>query len=208
MSLVSLLEQGQLWRGSYTESFQTEQIESSGYPALDENLVGGGWLQGQLVELLYAGEGRGEQRLLWPLLRRFSKTDNAIFWVDPPYHPYSLALIQAGIRPSAQCVVYTGSRKERLWALEQILKSGSAHLVVGWLDAQVAPSALRRLQVAVQTGGQLGWIMRPESVREQASVAAYRMVLNSRESGTELTLLKRRGGWPLPSFAVELPEVV
>lgn len=208
MSLVGLLEQGQLWRGSYSEPFQTESVESSGYAPLDERLVGSGWLQGQLVELLYSGEGRGEVRLLWPLLKRFSATGRSVFWVDPPYYPYPLALIQAGIGPATHFVVRTDSRKERLWAIEQVLKSGASPLVLGWLDTQVSSPALRRLQIAAQAGGGLGWMMRPNEVCRQASSAAYRLLLNNPEEGVELTLLKRRGGWPLPPFVLELPEVI
>jgi len=207
MTLVSLLEQGQLWRGSQGELPQADQIESSGYRELDKRLTGNGWLRGQLIELLYAGEGRGELRLLWPLLKHFADDERPIFWIDPPYHPYPLSMLQAGIGLSAQHIVSTASNKERLWAIEQVLKSGSASLVLSWLDAGVSMSNLRRLQLAAQAGGGLGWVMRPEEVREQSSAAAYRVLLRSSGKRLELTLLKRKGGWSLPPFAMDLPEV-
>ncbi|GGC10895.1 CDP-6-deoxy-delta-3,4-glucoseen reductase [Marinobacterium zhoushanense] len=208
VALVSLLERGQLWRGSHTDVAPTEEVEPSGYTALDELLSGGGWLKGQLIELLYSGEGRGELRLLWPLLKRFSSEGRAILWIDPPHQPYSLALLQAGISLSSQRIVSTHSNKERLWAIEQALKSGAVPMVLSWLDSEVPSSALRRLQLAAQAGGVLGWVMRAAEMSESSSPAAYRVLLNSSETGTELTLLKRRSGWPLPPFVLELPEVI
>ncbi|MBV1790251.1 translesion DNA synthesis-associated protein ImuA [Marinobacterium sp. D7] len=208
MALVNLLERGQLWRGSHVAAVPAEEVEPSGHPVLDELLSGGGWLHGQLIELLYSGEGRGELRLLWPLLKRFSSAGRAVLWIDPPHHPYSLALLQAGISLSTQRIVSTNTRKERLWAIEQALKSGASPLVLSWLDFQVSTSSLRRLQLAAQSGGGLGWVMRSEEVSEHASPAAYRVRLNSSEKGVELTLIKRRGGWPLPPLVVKIPEVV
>ncbi len=206
MALVQLMEQGQLWRGRQDSAVQLDALESSGYPELDARL-GGGWLKGQLIELLHAGEGRGELRLIWPLLRR-AAPEHPVFWIDPPHHPYALSLLQADIRPEAQQLVRTHSIKERLWAIEQALKSGCAPLVLGWLGEQVSTAALRRLQLAAQTGGGLGLIMRPDSVRSQSSPAAYRLHLDSSESGAEIALLKRRGGWPLPAASLDLPAVI
>ncbi|KEA62902.1 RecA/RadA recombinase [Marinobacterium lacunae] len=208
MALVNLLEQGQLWRGSHAGSESIGGVEISGYSQLDEKLYGGGWLKGQLVELLYSGEGLGEIRLIWPLLRRFSAESKPVFWIDPPHHLYPIALQNAGIGLSSQYVVYTSSTRDRLWTIEQVLKSGMSPLVLSWLDDRVVTSSLRRLQLAVQAGGGLGWVMRPESVRNQSSAAAYRMVLNRQGQSTELTLLKRRGGWPLPPFRIDLPAVI
>ena len=208
MALADLIAQGSLWRGSEEAAAHTGDVEPSGYPELDALLAGGGWFKGQLIELLYAAEGCGELRLLWPLLQRYQKPDGLVIWVDPPFQPYPLALIQAGISLSSQRVVRTGSMKERLWATEQALKSGCAPLVLSWLGPQVPTAALRRLQLAVQEGGGLGWMMRPEQVREQPSPAGYRLHLRPGLAAAELTLLKRRGGWPLPPTELELPAVV
>ncbi|SEG87651.1 translesion DNA synthesis-associated protein ImuA [Marinobacterium lutimaris] len=206
MALVQLMEQGQLWRGTQDAGIQAEALESSGYPELDARL-GGGWLKGQLIELLQSGEGRGELRLLWPLLRR-AEPERPVFWIDPPHQPCALSFLQADIRPESQQLVRTHSMKERLWAIEQALKSGCAPLVLSWLGEQVTTPALRRLQLAAQTGGGLGLIMRPDSVRSQSSPAAYRLHLDSSDKGAEVALLKRRGGWPLPAAAVDLPAVI
>jgi cell division inhibitor SulA len=208
MALARLMEQGQLWRGNAEQRVDPRLLESSGYAGLDALLPGGGWLRGQLVELLYAGEGCGELRLLWPLLRRFCCSDRLVLWIDPPHHPYPLSLLQAGIRLDNQRIVRTRSQQERLWATEQALKSGCAPLVLSWLDARVSAAALRRLQLAAQEGEALGWMMRPDSVREQSSPAAYRLQLDAAAGMPQVTLLKRRGGWPLPPTALELPAVI
>lgn len=208
MALARLMEQGQLWRGQGERQIDPRLIESSGYAALDALLPGGGWLRGQLIELLYAGEGCGELRLLWPLLRRLAAPGQLILWIDPPHHPYPLPLLQAGIRLDSQRIVRTGSSRERLWALEQALKSGCAPLVLGWLGAEVSDAQLRRLQLAAQAGGGLGWIMRPDPVREQSSPLGYRVHLAATGGQPRLALLKRRGGWPLPPIPLDLPAVI
>lgn len=213
MGLARLIEQGQLWRGQAPLQLTDVAVESSGYPELDLLLPGGGWQRGQLVELICSGEGQGELRLLWPLLRRIRARDQLVLWVDPPHVPYPLTLQRAGVYLPAQRVVRTGSLKERLWVLEQALKSGCCPLVLSWLDAQVKTTALRRLQLAAAEGEALGWMFRPEGVSGQSSPAAYRMHLQAdtrAEPGTQvdLTLLKRRGGWPLPAQALTLPAVV
>lgn len=207
MALTELIERGQLWRAQDGPGMQAVAMEPSGLAALDAQLVGGGWQRGQLVELLCNGEGGGELRLLWPLLRRLSAQETLVLWIDPPYHPYALALQQAGIDLSRQRLVRTRTLKQRLWALEQALNSGSCALVLGWLDATVPGPALRRLQLAASEGDTLGWIFRPPAVAGQSSAAAYRLRLQpgQNEQQVELELLKRRGGWPVPALSLALP---
>ncbi len=207
MALAELIERGQLWRGQGGQGMQAAAVEPSGFAQLDELLPGGGWQRGQLVELLCDDEGRGELRLLWPLLRRIAADNALILWVDPPHHPYPLALRQAGIGLSGQRIVRTHSVKERLWALEQALGSGCCGLVLGWLDAGVPGTALRRLQLAASEGEALGWIFRPNAVASQHSSAAYRLRLHNghSERQVEVELLKRRGGWPVSARTLSLP---
>src|SRR5258706_14910581 len=56
---------------------------STGHPALDAELPGGGWPAGQLIELLLEHAGVGELSLLAPALARCAREQRACVWVLP-----------------------------------------------------------------------------------------------------------------------------
>ena len=210
--LDSLLKQGRVWparqRGTtQNRSWQTDKPEylSSGYPDLDHQLIGGGWQPGNLVELLYPKEGCGELRLLLPLLAKQSTTDKWIIWVDPPHIPYAPALAAAGVDINKILMVYSKTWQDRVWTLEQALKSGSCSAVLGWLPAK-QEKAIRRLQIAAAESETLGFLFRPLHCRDESSSAPYRLSLESRSEGVDVTLLKRKNGWTMPTQRLELNE--
>jgi len=57
-------------------------------------------------------------------------------------------------------------------------------------------TALRRLQLAAESGGGLGVIFRRSGAAETTSAASLRLVLRSHGDTVEVTLLKARGGRP------------
>lgn len=199
----SLLHQGALWRGHATRTPSQQQAVSSGFPVLDEMLVGAGWPAAQLVELLYRDEGSGELRLLLPLLAELSRQDRWLIWVDPPHIPYAPALLAAGIDLDRVQVVRSNSRRDRLWCLEQCLKSGCCSVVLGWLPAG-EEKAIRRLQVAATEGQSRGFLFRHSRCMEQHSAAPGRLLLEPHPQGVVVTVLKQRGGWPLPAQLVPM----
>ncbi len=203
--LDQLLNQGAIWRAGRSPGETAQPCVPSGYQALDRLLVGEGWHPGSLIELLYQQPGGGELRLLLPLLARLSRKPGWILWVDPPHIPYAPALAAAGLNLERVLLVSTPSLQERLWTLEQGLKSGCCGAVLGWLPAG-EERALRRLQLAAAEGGGLGFLYRPLECRQHHSSAAYRLLLKPRRHGVELTLLKRRQGWPLPPRDLSLDE--
>ncbi len=205
--LQRLLDQGAVWparQAGHGDSGQAETL-ASGYPELDQQLVGGGWQPGNLVELLYAETGCGELRLLLPLLARLSRNDRWLIWVDPPHIPYAPALAAAGIDTGKILMVHTRNRQDRLWTLEQALKSGASSAVLGWLPASPG-KAIRRLQVAAAESGSLGFLFRPQHCRQQSSCAPYRLCLEPRSAGVGVSLLKRKQGWAMPTQVLSLGE--
>jgi hypothetical protein len=144
-------------------------------------------------------------RLLLPLLA--TSTDRWVLWVDPPHIPYAPALKAAGVALDRLLIVRSNSRRDRLWCLEQALKSGCCSAVLGWLG-EVPQQALRRLQLAATEGGGLGFIFRPSACRNQGSAASYRLLLEPEQAPDTLavSVLKRRGGWPLPRRVLSLRQ--
>ncbi|MEH6628646.1 MAG: translesion DNA synthesis-associated protein ImuA [Motiliproteus sp.] len=205
--LQHLLNQGRVWhaRQGGERSLSRFKTQASGYQQLDQQLLGGGWQSGNLVELLYDKEGSGELRLLLPLLARLSKEERWLIWVDPPHIPYAPALAAAGIDTDKILMVHSKNRHDRLWTLEQALKSGGCSAVIGWLP-QASAKAVRRLQVAAGEGATLGFICRPRQCQEQSSSAPYRVSLEPQLAGVGVTLLKRKNGWAMPTQQLSLGE--
>lgn len=191
--LSRLMQRGSVWRAR--RQWHLDQPEgdtrcgiSTGVEALDE-VLGGGWPRGELLELLLDRAGCGEVRLLLPLMHRCER----VVWFDPPWQPHAAALAAAGLDLSRLVIVRTRHPRQRLWAMEQALKSGCCDLVLGWFAA-VQGQWLRRLQLAVAAGGGHGALMRPADFARQGSVAPWRLRLSApdQSSGDETAPLSRR----------------
>ena len=131
----------------------------TGWAALDAALPGGGWPASALSEVLLPADGVGELRLVWPALARLARGDGVIAVVAPPYRPYAPAWEAAGIRAEALQVI-EASPRDALWASEQCLRSGACRAVLCW-PQKADDRALRRLQVAAETGRTPGFAFRP-----------------------------------------------
>jgi len=200
-SLDGLISQRRVWRGQSSAPVSASE-QSTGWAALDAALPARGWPDAALTELLLPADGIGELQLLWPTLARLSQPkDGAIALVAPPWHPYPPAWHAAGVRLGALHVIRTDTPREALWAAEQCLRSGACSAVLCW-PQQADDRALRRLQVAAETGQALGFAFRPMKAAVNPSPAALRIALDA--SPRQLRVLKCRGGTP-PARAIPFP---
>lgn len=188
VSLDRLLDARQVWRGK--QSIIAPPAQPTGHAALDAALPGGGWPESALSEILLENPGTGELRLLWPTLARLTAAGERIVLVAPPYVPYPHAWMSAGI-DLRQLTIICASPKEALWSVEQCLRSGSCGAVVCW-PQQADDRALRRLQVAAETGQTLAFAYRPLREAANPSPAALRLIVESQPG--QLRVLKCRGG--------------
>ncbi len=201
MSLEKLLENPRVWRGSSQATARAGL--ASGYPRLDRRLPGGGWPQEALTEILVGQYGIGELRLLMPALARLSAEDAPcddaepgwIAWVAPPFQPYAPALQQCGIDLTRMLLVRPRDDSELLWSAEQALASGTCAAVLLWPEV-LDDQASRRLQLAAEKGHSWAIAFRPLAARRQSSAAALRLELQSTGQGTDVRILKSRGGHP------------
>ena len=83
---------------------------------------------------------------------------------------------------------------ETLWATEQSLRSGLCGAVLSWPE-RLNGRALRRLQLAAESGRAMGVLFRPLQAASDASPAALRLKLTPALGGMTVEILKRRGGW-------------
>ncbi|MNT09935.1 SOS cell division inhibitor [compost metagenome] len=188
VSLDGLLDQQRVWKGR--PQAQPQGLQPTGHAALDSALPGGGWPPGALTELLLAAEGCGELQLLWPSLARLTASAQPVVLIAPPFIPYAPAWQAAGVDLQWLTLVETAPA-EVLWAAEQCLRSGSCGAVLCW-PQKADDRALRRLQVAAESGQSLAFALRPLQAALNPSPAALRIAIDARPS--QWRVLKCRGG--------------
>ncbi|UCR84069.1 translesion DNA synthesis-associated protein ImuA [Pseudomonas chlororaphis] len=188
VALETLFNAGRVWKGRPTAP--AASLQPTGHAMLDAALPSGGWPEAALTEILIAAQGVGELQLLWPTLARLSAAGERIVLVAPPHVPYPQAWQSAGVDLRQLSVIQAGER-DALWAAEQCLRSGSCGAVLCW-PQQADDRALRRLQVAAETGQTLAFAYRPLKEAINPSPAALRIAVEARPA--QLRILKCRGG--------------
>lgn len=191
VALDSLLDSRRVWRGQ-SPHVDDASTQPTGHSALDAQLPLGGWPDAALTEILSARPGLGELTLVWPTLARLTAAGERVVLIAPPYLLYPHAWLQAGVDLGRLSVIQVQG-KDVLWAAEQCLRSGSCGAVLCW-PSRADDRALRRLQVAAETGQTLAFVFRHQREAVNASPAALRLVLES--SPQQLRVLKCRGGNP------------
>jgi protein ImuA len=193
-----------VWRGDQMGSYRSTPV-SSGYAALDKELPGGGWPPSVLVELLLAHPGVGELRLLAPTLARLTQSGKSVILLAPPHIPFACALHDLGIRLKHVIVIDAKKPADRVWAVEQSLKSGSFGALLCWLP-QVRTDHLRRLQLAAAGGEGLAFVFRPLSAQDQSSPAPLRLACQAAPAGRmSVEIIKRRGPVHATPLILSLP---
>ncbi len=203
-----------VWRAHQIGRHAARGVPSR-FAALDAELPGGGWPVGGLTELLIERHGIGELRLVLPALAQLAQDGHEVLWIAPPFIPYAPALQQHGLALDRLLVVNAPRRADRLWAIEQALKSASVGAIAAWLPeddgALVASDRLRRLQWAAQGTRSLAFIVRPQAARSAASPAPLRLALAPAGADGErlqVDILKRRGPPLAAPLALALPPVL
>ena len=201
MNLESVIESADIWRAK--DLVLRVQGVSSGFEALDELLPERGWPRGALTEILTEREGVGAIRLLVPAMARLSGDKRWLVFIAPPYIPYAPAFARRGVDLSRILVVHDRDGRDRLWAFEQALCSGTCSAVFAWLP-YTDPASLRRLQLAAEAGDAMGVVFRSQRAPDDVSLAALRLKLTAIDSGVNVKILKCRGGWPAGECVLRL----
>ena len=188
VALDSLFNGGRVWKGR--PAAPPASVHPTGLAALDAVLPSGGWPESALSEILMAQDGVGELQLVLPTLARLSALGERIVLVAPPYTPYPHAWQNAGV-DVRQLSIIRAEERDALWAVEQCLRSGSCGAVLCW-PRKADDRALRRLQVAAETGQTLAFAYRSIKDAINPSPAALRIAIDARPA--QLRVLKCRGG--------------
>ncbi len=180
----------------------------STFPELDAHLPGGGWPLGMLTELIAREPGVGELRLVVPVLHRLTRERKVAILLGPPHVPYAPALASFGIDLDYLIVVQATQAADRLWAVEQALRSASFGTLLAWLPhGRTRPEHLRRMQLAAQGTRGPVFLFRDLPAQFEASPAPLRLLLLPRPAQRlSVQLLKRRGPVLAQPLLLELPH--
>lgn len=189
---LALLQGGRVWRGDALAPPPEDSIPS-GFRKLDLELPGGGWPTHCLTELLSGQDGIGEIRLLAHALQTLTRAGRQVILLAPPCVPYPEGWARLGIDVGHLLVVRAERPCDRLWAIEQSLRSASFGALLAWVP-QAQPEALRRLQLAAAGANGLCFLFRPPAAQHQPSPAPLRLLLEGLDGrNLAVRLLKRRG---------------
>lgn len=181
-----------LWRGHQLGA-PVCKVVTSGFPALDAELPGGGWPCGGLTELLQAQAGAMEWRLLGPALRRVAEAGHTVVLVAPPRQPHLPGLRHVGVDEHHLVWVQAETPAERLWCTEQLVKSAAFGALISWLP-QARPEQIRRLQVCAQGCDGPVFLCRPLAARHEPSAAPLRLTAAlGVDWQLQVQVFKRRG---------------
>jgi len=198
-ALESLLATQTLWHAGRAAAIAAGG-ESTGYADLDALLSQRGWPRRALTELLLPADGVGELSLLLPTLARCTQAGATVVLVAPPYLPYAPAWQAAGVDLMHLEVIDVATPRDALWAFEQCLRSGACAAVVGW-PLQADTAALRRLQVAADSGACLGFALRDRRHADNPSPAALRLECARDGQGAGTWHVRKCRGGPVPVHA-------
>ncbi|MGY0503963.1 translesion DNA synthesis-associated protein ImuA [Luteimonas sp. e5] len=190
-SLSHLIDARQVWRGP-ARAPEVPTGQPTGHAELDARLPWGGWPPASLSEILMPADGVGELSLVMPTLARLTRAGQRIVLIAPPYRVHAPGWRNGGVDLAQIEVVQAATGKDALWAAEQCLRSAACAAVLCW-PMKADDRALRRLQVAAETGQSLGFVFRDARQARNPSPAALRLQISA--TARQITVLKCRGGW-------------
>jgi protein ImuA len=183
----------------------TPAVLALGAPQIDGALPWGGLPRGALHEIAGGGDDGAAWGFSAALLARLAgAVGTTVVWCHRRDGLYGPGLAAFGLGPERLIVVRGGTDAEVLWAMEEGLRSGGPAAVLG--EARTTtPTAARRLQLAAETGGVTGLLLRfggemtpsPALTRWRISAApSSNPDTPVPATGWRVELLRCRGGMP------------
>jgi len=167
-----------------------ERPVSTGSPALDRLLPAGGLARSSLVEYLSPGPGSGTGTLALAAAREACADGRALVVVDRSRTFYAPAAAAWGIDLSQTLLLQPADEAAELWALDQALQCpgvGAVYAMCGALNVR----DFRRLQLAAESVGTLGVLVRPARLRGQPSWADVQWEIGRVHERSEMHLPTR-----------------
>lgn len=152
----------------------------TGIEAFDALLPTGGFTGGSMIEWL-SPQGGGGSTLATILAARMLGPHSALVVVDSQtvwgdHAIYPPAFHRLGIPLEQLVIVRPQHIGETLWAFEQSLRCSGVTITMAWID-HLTDHVFRRLQLAAEAGGGVGFLFRPSRFRQQRSWADARLLV-------------------------------
>lgn len=183
---------------------QHDERITSGCSRLDALLPDGGLRRGTLVEWLAARPASGAASLALIAAREASRAGGAVVVVDRRRSFYPPAAIHWGLELKNLLLVLPRSVADERWAIDQVLRSQGVAALLAW-PQRLDDREFRRLQLAAETSGTLGLLVRPAQARAEPSWAALRLLVEpvslSRAQGTAGQAASGTPLWQKPVIA-------
>jgi protein ImuA len=175
-----------------------------GVAAIDAVLPGGGLPRGCLHEIIAADAGGAAAAFAAVLLAGLAGNGDSVVWCRRGTGPHGVNLYGPGLAAfglDLRRLLVVRARRDTdvLWAMEEGLRGGAVAAVLGE-GAAVPLIALRRLQLAAETGGTTGLLLRPFGAAASAALATTRWRVASAPSDYLTPSLSRRREREHPSL--------
>lgn len=161
----------------------TKSLVSTGCRALDETLPLQGMQAGSLIEWLNAEGTHSSVALSLRVGREVVGTKHRAVFIDYRQVLHPLALASLGFDLTRVVLVRPATEREALWACEESLRCSGVRLVWASLD-RLSSNSFRRLQLAAESSGAIGFLSRPAKARSQPSWAEVRLQVQPCSSRT------------------------
>ena len=181
---------------------------SLGIAALDELFPEGHLSAGSLVELYSGGEGAGTWTLALLMAKEICGAWKMLVIVDGQRCFYPPAAAKLGLDLQRSIVIRPRLRRDAFLATNQSLHCSAVGAVVGCYD-QLRSLDARRLQLAAEAGGGVGFLLRPLGALRTPSFAGLRLLITpiaSLDAARRLRVevVRCRGGRSGQSLSLEV----
>lgn len=181
-----------VWRGTDLGDAVVRAC-GTGWPQLDRELPGGGWPARSLTEILSPQPSLLEFRLAGGALRHATAAGKQVILVGAPKQPHAPGLLREGLAANQVIWIEADNPAQRMWVVEQLVKSNAAGAVLAWLP-QARAEQIRRLQIAAIGCDAPVFLCRPESARNESSAAPLRLQASvGLDWELKVSVFKRRG---------------
>jgi protein ImuA len=196
--LARLLEQAGLG-GNFLAGAGRAAVEtfSTGVGPLDRRLPRQGFSRGSLVEWLVDAPGAPAALLALSAAREAQRDGGAVVVIDRNRGFYPPAAAAWRIDLASLIVVHPQSEADERWALDQSLRCEHVAAVLAW-PRRIDDVTFRRLQLAAESSGAVGLLVRPAAAQREPSWAEVRLLVAPRPATSggwrlNLTILRCRG---------------
>jgi len=159
-------------------------------PQMLRQLLQGDIERGTLVEWLNESEGSGGVMLALAVAGRVLQPGGVFVLIDGPGEFYPPGLAGLGVPLERTVIVRPNDALSGLWAWEQALRCKAVAVTLGRLE-RLNDRLFHRFQLAAETGGGLGFLLRPAAQRAGPSKAALRLRVAARPCREPLSLARR-----------------